>query len=226
MRAEGPSFTYTNDLSYGQGAAEDSSSSKFGGLLQKRSESPEAQSGFDIGPDGETQIHSRRPMVRQPEEKGVVKHNNYEAESNPIMQVNGNLSTRKLSSDKGFVNKPNKGLEDLAGIVSKVDIVQKQNELDGLDIGRERLVDIINAGGFVKSTKIKAPAKWKRVLKGNINKENIEGVDTNASSKKRQLTDTGGNNAVKKQRDMMMVDNGNTGDGLAEVGNGQPRRAL
>ena len=220
MRAEGPSFTYTNDLSYGQEAVGDSSSSKSGGLLQKRSESPEAQSGFDIGSDGATQIHSRRPVVRQPKEKGVVKHNNYEVESNPIIQGNGNLSTRKLSIDKGIDNNPNKGLEDLAGLINKVDIVQKQNELDGLDIGRERLVDIFNASGFVRSTKTKAQAKWKRVVKGNINKENSESVGTNASSKKRQIIETVGNNVLKKQRDMMMVDNGNVGTSLAEVGKG------
>ena len=53
------------------------------------------------------------------------------------MQGSDNLSTRKLSKDKGIDNSSNKVLEDLAGIMNRVDLVQKQNKLDGLDIRRE-----------------------------------------------------------------------------------------
>ena len=118
-------------------------------------------------------FHDDRWYINQMK-KGIFRDKNCEAESNPVMQGNDNLSTLKLSIDKGIDNNSNKRLEDLAGIMNKVDLVRKQIELDGLDIERERLVDIINAGGPVRFTKTKAQAKWKRVVKGNINKENSE----------------------------------------------------
>ena len=50
-----------------------------------------------------------------------------------------------------------------------------------------------------------------------------EGVSTNASSKKRQNHDDARISGLKKERDVMLVDNVEMETSLAKVGNVQPR---